>query len=100
MACAIQLALVPLYRMVKDAGLLGTYTSMVVFYTGLQAPLIYLGGSPNETIPVVVYQFVGQYVSNWGYIFAAVVLATLPMLLLFLLLQRFVIKGFSTGLKG
>jgi raffinose/stachyose/melibiose transport system permease protein len=160
MAC--QLALVPLYRMVKDAGLLGTYTSMVVFYTGLQAPfmiflytgflralpreygeaalvdgathwqsfrrvtfpllrpitgtviilnavfiwndfltpLIYLGGSPNETIPVVVYQFVGQYVSNWGYIFAAVVLATLPMLLLFLLLQRFVINGFSKGLKG
>ena len=157
-----QLALVPLYRMVKDAGLLGSYTSMVIFYTGLQmpftiflytgflralpreygeaalvdgathwqsfrrvtfpllrpitgtviilnavfiwndflTPLIYLGGSPNETIPVVVYQFVGQYVSNWGYIFAAVVLATLPMLLLFLLLQRFVIKGFSTGLKG
>ncbi len=157
-----QLALVPLYRMVSEAGLLGTYTSMVLFYTGLQAPftiflytgflralpreygeaalvdgathwqsfrritfpllrpitgtviilnavfiwndfltpLIYLGGSPNETIPVVVYQFVGQYVSNWGYIFAAVVLATLPMLILFLLLQRFVIKGFASGLKG
>jgi raffinose/stachyose/melibiose transport system permease protein len=157
-----QLALVPLYRMVNSAGLLGSYTSMVLFYTGLQAPftiflytgflralpreygeaalvdgathwqsfrritfpllrpitgtviilnavfiwndfltpLIYLGGSPNETIPVVVYQFVGQYVSNWGYIFAAVVLATLPMLILFLLLQRFVIKGFASGLKG
>ena len=157
-----QLALVPLYRMVKDAGLLGSYTSMVLFYTGLQTPftiflytgflralpreygeaalvdgashwqsfrritfpllrpitgtviilnavtiwndfltpLIYLGGSPNETVPVVVYQFVGQYVSNWGYIFAAVVLASLPMLVLFLLLQRFVIKGFSSGLKG
>ena len=157
-----QLALVPLYRMVSEAGLLGTYTSMVLFYTGLQAPftiflytgflralpreygeaalvdgathwqsfrritfpllrpitgtviilnavfiwndfltpLIYLGGSPNETIPVVVYQFVGQYVSNWGYIFAAVVLATLPMLILFLLLQRYVIKGFASGLKG
>jgi raffinose/stachyose/melibiose transport system permease protein len=157
-----QLALVPLYRMVKDAGLLGSYTSMVLFYTGLQVPftiflytgflralpreygeaalvdgathwqsfrrvtfpllrpitgtvlilnavfiwndfltpLIYLGGSANETIPVVVYQFVGQYVSNWGYIFAAVVLASLPMLLLFMLLQRYVIKGFSTGLKG
>jgi raffinose/stachyose/melibiose transport system permease protein len=157
-----QLALVPLYRLISDAGLLGTYTSMVLFYTGLQAPftiflytgflrampreygeaalvdgathwqsfrritfpllrpitgtviilnavfiwndfltpLIYLGGSANETLPVVVYQFVGQYVSNWGYIFAAVVLATLPMLVLFLLLQRYVIKGFSSGLKG
>src|SRR3954470_8616862 len=157
-----QLALVPLYRMINDVGLLGTYTSMVLFYTGLQAPftiflytgflralpreygeaalvdgashwqsftritfpllrpitgtviilnavfiwndfitpLIYLGGSPNETLPVVVYQFVGQYVSNWGYIFAAVVVASLPILALFLVLQKYVIKGFASGLKG
>ena len=33
-----QLAIVPLYRMVNDAGLLGSYTSMVAFYTGLQMP--------------------------------------------------------------
>jgi raffinose/stachyose/melibiose transport system permease protein len=157
-----QLALVPLYRFMKDTGLLGSYTSMVLFYTGLQmpftiflytgflralpreygeaalvdgathwqsfrkitfpllrpitgtiiilnavfvwndflTPLIYLGGSPNETLPVVVYQFVGQYVSNWGYIFAAVVVASLPILVVFLCMQRFVIKGFASGLKG
>ena len=157
-----QLALVPLYRFMKDTGLLGSYTSMVLFYTGLQipftiflysgflralpreygeaalvdgashwqsftrvtfpllrpvtgtviilnavfvwndflTPLIYLGGTPNETLPVVVYQFVGQYVSNWGYIFAAVVMASLPILVVFLLLQRYVIRGFASGLKG
>jgi raffinose/stachyose/melibiose transport system permease protein len=157
-----QLALVPLYKLIKDTGLLGSYTSMILFYTGLQmpftiflytgflralpreygeaalvdgashwqsftritfpllrpitgtviilnavfvwndflTPLVYLGGTPNETLPVVVYQFVGQYVSSWGYIFAAVVVASLPILVLFLLLQRFVIKGFASGLKG
>jgi raffinose/stachyose/melibiose transport system permease protein len=157
-----QLALVPLYKFMKDTGLLGSYTSMVLFNTGIQVPftiflytgflralpreygeaalvdgashwqsfrritfpllrpitgtviilnavfiwndfltpLVYLGGTPNETLPVVVYQFVGQYVSNWGYIFAAVVLASLPMLVLFLLLQKYVIKGFASGLKG
>jgi raffinose/stachyose/melibiose transport system permease protein len=157
-----QLALVPLYKLIKDSGLLGSYTSMILFYTGLQmpftiflytgflralpreygeaalvdgashwqsftrvtfpllrpitgtviilnavfvwndflTPLVYLGGTPNETLPVVVYQFVGQYVSNWGYIFAAVVVASLPILVMFLLLQRYVIKGFSSGLKG
>ena len=63
-------------------------------------PLIYLGGTPNETLPVVVYQFVGQYVSNWGLIFAAVVVASLPILVAFLLFQRFVIRGFASGLKG
>jgi raffinose/stachyose/melibiose transport system permease protein len=157
-----QLALVPLYKFMKDTGLLGSYTSMVLFNTGIQVPftiflytgflralpkeygeaalvdgathlqsfrritfpllrpitgtviilnavfiwndfltpLVYLGGTANETLPVVVYQFVGQYVSNWGYIFAAVVLASLPMLVLFLLLQKYVIKGFASGLKG
>ena len=43
----------------------------VFIWNDFLTPLIYLGGSPNETIPVVVYQFVGQYVSNWGYVFAA-----------------------------
>jgi raffinose/stachyose/melibiose transport system permease protein len=157
-----QLALVPLYKLMKDSGLLGTYWSMILFYTGLQlpftvflytgflrampreygeaalvdgashwqsfkrvtfpllrpitgtviilnavfvwndflTPLIYLGGTPNETVPVVVYQFVGQYTTQWGLIFATVVLAILPMLALFLLLQRYVIKGFESGLKG
>ena len=157
-----QLALVPLYKFMKDTGLLGSYASMILFYTGLQVPftiflytgflralpreygeaalvdganhwqsftrvtfpllrpitgtvvilnavfvwndfvtpLVYLGGTPNETLPVVVYQFVGQYVSNWGYIFAAVVVASLPILVVFLLLQRYVIKGFASGLKG
>ena len=45
----------------------------VFIWNDFLTPLVYLGGTPNETLPVVVYQFVGQYVSNWGYIFAAVV---------------------------
>ena len=52
----------------------------VFIWNDFLTPLIYLGGTPNETLPVVVYQFVGQYVSNWGYIFAAVVMASLPIL--------------------
>jgi len=34
-----QLALVPLYRMVNDAGLLGTYTSMVLFSGWIKRPI-------------------------------------------------------------
>jgi raffinose/stachyose/melibiose transport system permease protein len=32
--------------------------------------------------------------------FAAVVMASLPILIVFLLLQRYVIRGFTSGLKG
>jgi raffinose/stachyose/melibiose transport system permease protein len=72
----------------------------VFIWNDFLTPLIYLGGTPNETLPVVVYQFVGQYASNWAYIFAAVVMASLPILVVFLLLQRYVIRGFTSGLKG
>ena len=34
-----QLAMVPLYRLVADAGLLGSYTGIVIVYTGMQLPL-------------------------------------------------------------
>ncbi|WP_446038513.1 carbohydrate ABC transporter permease [Streptomyces sp. SID1121] len=63
-------------------------------------PLLYLGGSGKETVPVGVFSFVGQYVSDYGLVFAGLVLAALPILLVFLVLQRFVIKGFAGGLKG
>ena len=72
----------------------------VFIWNDFLTPLIYLGGSPNETIPVVVYQFVGQYVSNWGYIFAAVVLATLPMLLAVPAAPAVRDQGLLVGLKG
>lgn len=74
--------------------------NVVFVWNDFLTPLLYLGGSPNETIPVVVYQFVGQYHSDWGLVSAAVVLATAPILLLFLFLQRYVIKGFASGLRG
>lgn len=63
-------------------------------------PLLYLGGSGKETVPVGVFSFVGQYVSDYGLVFAGLALAALPVLVVFLLLQRYVIKGFSGGLKG
>jgi raffinose/stachyose/melibiose transport system permease protein len=63
-------------------------------------PLLYLGGSGNETTPVRVFAFVNEYTSDYGLVAAGLVLAALPILLVFLLLQRYVIRGFSSGLKG
>ncbi|GAA0948814.1 carbohydrate ABC transporter permease [Virgisporangium aurantiacum] len=63
-------------------------------------PLLYLAGSDHETVPVRIFAFVGQYVSDYGLVFAGLVLGALPILAVFLLLQRYVIKGFASGLKG
>jgi raffinose/stachyose/melibiose transport system permease protein len=157
-----QLALIPLYQTVRDLHLIGTYWSMIGFYTGLQlpftiflytgflrsiprdyeqaaaidgasqleafaqvvfpllrpvtgtvvilnaiftwndflTPLLYLSGSDRRTIPVAVNSFVGQYVTQWQLVFAGLVIAIAPILIVYFLLQRTIIKGFASGLKG
>ncbi|MBE1593601.1 carbohydrate ABC transporter permease [Nonomuraea angiospora] len=72
----------------------------VFIWNDFFTPLLYLGGSGFETVPVSVFAFVGQYVSDHGLVFAGLVLGALPIVLVFLVLQRYVIKGFSSGLKG
>jgi len=72
----------------------------VFIWNDFFTPLLYLGGSDHETVPVRVFAFVGQYVSNYGLVFAGLVLAAIPIIVVFLLLQRYVIKGFASGLKG
>ncbi|MEW1864117.1 MULTISPECIES: carbohydrate ABC transporter permease [unclassified Streptomyces] len=72
----------------------------VFIWNDFFTPLLYLGGSGKETVPVAIFSFVGQYVSDYGLVFAGLVLAALPILVIFLFLQRYVIKGFAGGLKG
>jgi raffinose/stachyose/melibiose transport system permease protein len=61
---------------------------------------LYLTGTDKVTIPVALFAFVGQYVSSWPLVFAGLVSSTLPILLLFFILQKSVMKGFAGGLKG
>jgi raffinose/stachyose/melibiose transport system permease protein len=62
--------------------------------------LIFVGGSSAQTLPVVVYSFVGQYVSQWHLVFASILLALLPVIVAFIIMQKQMIKGFAGGMKG
>jgi raffinose/stachyose/melibiose transport system permease protein len=63
-------------------------------------PLLYLSGSTQQTMPVAVAGFVGQYVTDWNLIFAALVISTVPILAVYFALQRSIINGFAGGLRG
>ena len=63
-------------------------------------PLLYLSGSNQQTIPVAIFGFVGQYTSNWSMVFAGLIIGVLPILIVYFLMQRRIIKGFAGGLKG
>lgn len=158
----LQLGMVPLYQFMRDANLLQTYTSLIIFSVGVNlpltvflyagftralprdyeeaayvdgagpmktfvtivfpmlrpitgtvvilnginiwneflTPLLYLGGSAQQTLPVAIFAFRGEFATQWGVIFAGMVLAIVPILIVYFILQKSIIKGFASGLKG
>jgi raffinose/stachyose/melibiose transport system permease protein len=63
-------------------------------------PRLYLSGSGVETVTVSLYSYVGQYSTQWPLIFGGLIIASLPILIMFFILQKKVIQGFAGGLKG
>jgi len=64
-------------------------------------PTIYLTNQKFYPITRGMIVFQGVYGSNWPTLAAAVLIMTLPMLALFLLLQRYIISGLTQGaVKG
>ncbi|WP_172294531.1 carbohydrate ABC transporter permease [Pseudoruegeria sp. HB172150] len=72
----------------------------VFIWNDFLTPLLYLSGSDWATVPVAIFSFVDQYVTEWGTIFAALLIGVLPVLATFLVLQRSMIRGFASGVKG
>lgn len=64
-------------------------------------PLIVLNNSSRYTLPVGVAGLQGEFTTDYGIIFAGAALAALPMILFFLLFQRYFLEGVRMGaLKG
>lgn len=63
-------------------------------------PLLYLSGTPQQTVTVALYAFIGQFVSNWPIVFAGLVISIIPVLAVYFVMQRQIIQGFAGGLKG
>ena len=64
-------------------------------------PLIYLKSEAKKTIQLGLKMFISQYSSDYGLIMAGSVLSLIPVLAVFLCLQKYFVEGVaSTGLKG
>jgi len=60
-------------------------------------PLILLGPATGTTIMAGLYRTLGQYTSDFGGVFAYMFVATLPIVILFLILQRAFVSGLVSG---
>jgi raffinose/stachyose/melibiose transport system permease protein len=60
-------------------------------------PLVILGPSQGTTVTTGIYRSIGQYQADFGSVFALMFLATLPVLIFFLALQKQFVKGLTGG---
>lgn len=71
--------------------------SMVPIWNDLWFPLILAPGEEAKTITLGVQQFIGQYVTDWNSVLASLTLAILPILVLYLIFSRQLIRGITAG---
>ena len=72
----------------------------LIVWNDFFTPLIFLNGSPNQTLPVVMYNYVGALVSQWNLIFAIVLISMVPILAFYVFAQKKFIQGFAGGIKS
>ncbi|GIF63317.1 sugar ABC transporter permease [Asanoa ishikariensis] len=88
------------FPMLKPITVTAIVLNAVSIWNDFFTPLLYLSGSTQQTVPVAISGFVGQYVSDWNLIFAALLISMIPILVVYFALQRSIINGFAGGLKG
>ena len=75
--------------------------SIVPIWNDLWFPLILAPGDATRTVTLGVQQFIGQFTVDWSAVLAALSLAILPVLVLYAIFSRQLIRGITSGaVKG
>jgi len=85
--------------MAPATGTVAILTGLIVWNDFFTA-LIFLNGSDYQTLPVVMYNYVGGLTSQWNLIFAVVIISMVPILAFYFFAQKKFIQGYGGGLKG
>lgn len=87
--------------------LLGPVTASMVVLQGLGIwndflmPMLVLPSGQPKTMIVELFYYVGEFSSRWDMIFAGTTMSLVPVLLAFLMLQKYFVKGVASGaIKG
>ena len=70
-------------------------------WNDFMTPLLFLQSPEKNVLLQQVYKNIGPFSTNWTSFFPMLVLATLPLVIMYLILQRYVIESVVTGaIKG
>ena len=71
--------------------------SMIPIWNDLWFPLILAPAESTKTITLGTQVFIGQFVTNWNAVLSALTLSIMPVLILYVLFSRQLIRGITAG---
>lgn len=71
--------------------------TIVPIWNDLWFPLILTSSDKTHTITLGVQQFLGQYITDWNAVLAALSMAILPVVAIYVILSRQLIAGLTSG---
>ncbi len=77
-------------------GVIGVFT-MIPIWNDLWFPLIVAPSDSTATVTLGVQQFLGQFVSDWNAVLASLTLAMVPVLILYVIFSRQILRGITSG---
>src|SRR5215210_1147593 len=86
--------ILPLVR--PALGAIGIFT-MIPIWNDLWFPLIIAPSARTATVTLGVQQFLGQFVSDWNAVLSSLTLAMIPVLILYILFSRQMIRSITAG---
>lgn len=60
-------------------------------------PLVFIQSDRLKTMPVGLTSFIGQHATNWDMLFTGLSIAIVPMLVMYLFMSKYFIKGMTAG---
>lgn len=73
----------------------------VMVWNDLLIPMLLINSTDKLTLPLALMQFRGEYVTDYTLLLTGVVITAVPMVILFIFLQRFFVTGMTAGsVKG
>jgi len=73
----------------------------VMHWNDLLYPLLFITDNAYKTLPLALLEFQGQYSTNYPMLFTGVIIASAPMVVAYVFLQRFFVAGMTAGaVKG
>ncbi|MFI8194254.1 carbohydrate ABC transporter permease [Streptomyces sp. NPDC085946] len=69
----------------------------VMDWNDLLYPLLFIRSQEHRTLPLALLDFQGEFLTQYPLLFAGVVIASAPVVVVYLLLQRYFVSGMTAG---